>query len=91
MPALFWLWYVATRFVPCAEDGCITSQMDTDHAPTQPKTFNISLCIVDFLMVLKGGFGFHTGDVKRRFGADTLVIFYKVCHPYGTPDDRQRK
>ncbi|KAH8742939.1 integral membrane protein [Diaporthe sp. PMI_573] len=40
-------------------------------------TFDIGLCIVDYFMVLKGGFGFHIKDIERRFGPETLVTFNK--------------
>ncbi|KAJ0104026.1 hypothetical protein J7T55_009691 [Diaporthe amygdali] len=44
-------------------------------------TFDIGLCIVDYFMVLKGGFGFHIKDIERRFGPETLVTFNKTLIP----------
>lgn len=29
-------------------------------------------------MVFKGGFGFHTSEIEKRFGPDTLTVFLKV-------------
>lgn len=48
------------------------------------QTFDIGLCIVDYFMVLKGGFGFHIKDIERRFGPETLVTFNKVRFPTTT-------
>lgn len=42
------------------------------------QVFDIGLCIVDYFMVLEGGFGFHIKDIERRFGPATLVTFNKV-------------
>lgn len=42
------------------------------------QVFDIGLCIVDYFMVLRGGFGFHIKDIERRFGLETLVTFNKV-------------
>ena len=39
--------------------------------------FTISLHIDMYIMVLRGGFGFHVTDIVQRFGPDTLVLFLK--------------
>lgn len=39
--------------------------------------FTISLHIDMYIMVLRGGFGFHVNDIVQRFGAPTLVLFLK--------------
>lgn len=46
-----------------------------------PQTFDIGLCIVDYFMVIQGGFGYHTSEIITRFGPNTLTVFLKVCVP----------
>lgn len=50
----------------------------TDQLTISFQVFDIGLCIVDYFMVLEGGFGFHIKDIERRFGPETLVTFNKV-------------
>ncbi|ETS84625.1 hypothetical protein PFICI_02650 [Pestalotiopsis fici W106-1] len=39
--------------------------------------FVLALCIVDYLMVFKGGFTFDLTEIAERFGPDALTIFFK--------------
>ncbi|KAF3019292.1 hypothetical protein E8E14_007980 [Neopestalotiopsis sp. 37M] len=50
-----------------ASDICITAAW----------LFVIALCIVDYLMVFKGGFTFDLAEIPERFGPDALTIFFK--------------
>lgn len=42
------------------------------------KLFNYGLHLDTLLMCLKGGFGFHVGEIMVRFGPDVLTYFFKV-------------
>ncbi|KAI4592690.1 hypothetical protein KJ359_010592 [Pestalotiopsis sp. 9143b] len=39
--------------------------------------FVLALCIVDYLMVFRGGFTFDLTEIAERFGPDALTIFFK--------------
>lgn len=50
-----------------ASDICIVAAL----------VFTIGLHVDMYILVLKGGFGFHAVDIVRRFGMDTLMLFLK--------------
>lgn len=62
----------------------------TDSPINRVQIFDIGLCIVDFFMVFKGGFGFHVADIITRFGPETIVTFSKVrCPPAFRPSPKE--
>ncbi|KAL2186157.1 hypothetical protein L209DRAFT_754737 [Thermothelomyces heterothallicus CBS 203.75] len=62
----FWAGHIIHRRLD-ASDVCILAAL----------LFTIGLHVDMYVMVLRGGFGFHGQDIVRRFGMDTLVLFLK--------------
>ncbi|AEO60045.1 hypothetical protein MYCTH_2308849 [Thermothelomyces thermophilus ATCC 42464] len=62
----FWAGHIIHRRLD-ASDVCILAAL----------LFTIGLHVDMYIMVLRGGFGFHGQDIVLRFGMDTLVLFLK--------------
>lgn len=54
------------------------SELSVDNAANDSQVFNNALHSCCMLLVTRGGFGFHTVDILRRFGPDTVKFFFKV-------------
>ncbi|TLD24076.1 hypothetical protein PspLS_06548 [Pyricularia sp. CBS 133598] len=57
----------------------VTPRLDgADYCTLTALVFNTALHVDVLIMVHRGGFGFHVDDIAKRFGPDTLEIFFKV-------------